>query len=105
MLTYALMGESIALTSQVRINTDVVFRDLDGEFVLLNLRTGVYFGLDRLGTRIWWLIEEHCSLEAVLESLLDEYDVVEGRCKRDLLGFVADLRENELVDVGDPRGQ
>jgi hypothetical protein len=31
---------------------DVLFRDLDGEAVILNLRTGTYFGLDELGTRM-----------------------------------------------------
>jgi hypothetical protein len=45
----------------VRICDDVVFHDLQGELVLLNLKTGVYFGLDSVGTRIWHLIREHGS--------------------------------------------
>lgn len=67
--------------------------------VLLNLKSGVYFGLDPLGTRIWQLIQEHQSLHKILRSVVDEYEVTESRCEPDLLHFVAALRENGLVDV------
>lgn len=88
-----------SLASRVKANTDVVFRDLQGELVLLNLKTGVYFGLDRVGTRMWQLLHERHSLHEVLATLLDEYDVAESRCARDLIGFVGALVENELVDL------
>jgi hypothetical protein len=39
------------LNSVVTINPDVTFRQLDGEMVILNLETGIYFGLDPLGIR------------------------------------------------------
>ncbi len=95
------MTERITLASRVRINEDVVFHDLQGEMVLLNLKTGVYFGLDPMGTRIWHLIHEANPLQEVLDSLLEEYEVMEAQCERELLGFVAQLRENELVEVSD----
>ncbi len=93
------MAEAICLTSRVRIPEDVAFRDLQGEAVLLNLRTGVYFGLDPMGTRIWHLIREHRSLQAVLDRLVGEYDVSEAGCRQDLLRFVAALRKHALVEV------
>jgi Coenzyme PQQ synthesis protein D (PqqD) len=89
----------LSLTSRVQANRDVVFRDLHGELVLLNLKSGVYFGLDPVGTRMWQLLHEHRSLHEVLAALLDEYDVAETRCERDLVGFVRALVENELVDL------
>ncbi len=85
----------------MRINEDVVFRDLEGELVLLNLKTGVYFGLDSMGTRIWQLIQEHQSLKKARDSLVEEYEVTETRCEQDLLGFVAKLRDNKLIEVND----
>ena len=89
----------LPLTSRVKANRDVVFRDLQGELVLLNLKSGVYFGLDPVGTRMWQLLHEHRSLHEVLAALLDEYDVAETRCERDLVGFVRALVENELVNL------
>jgi len=63
---------------RLRIADDVVFRDLAGESVLLNLSTGTYFGLDAIGTRLWHLVAEHGSSALVIETLLAEYDVDVG---------------------------
>ncbi len=91
--------ERISLTSHVRVGEDVVFRDLEGELVLLNLTTGVYFGLDPIGTRIWHLIREQRSLQEILDALVAEYEVTEGQCERDLLHLVGQLRKKGLIEV------
>ena len=52
------MATSPTLESRIRINDDVLFQELHGEGVLLNLKTGVYFGLDPVGRRIWQLAQE-----------------------------------------------
>jgi hypothetical protein len=85
----------------VRIKKEVRFRDLQGELVLLNLRTGVYFGLDPVGSRIWQLIEDRRSSTDIVEALLAEYDVARAECEADVREFLAALRDNELVDTDD----
>lgn len=92
-------SRGIALTARARAKDDVLFCELDGELVLLNTATGVYFGLDATGTRIWHLIQEHRSLRPVLEALVAEYDVSAARGEADLLDFVALLEEHALLDV------
>jgi len=84
----------------IRIPDDVVFRDLAGEAVILNLATGTYFGLDAVGTRIWHLIAEHGSMERVVEIVLSEYDVDEARLRRDLEALTNELRDRGLVSIG-----
>jgi hypothetical protein len=64
--------------------------------VLLNLETGIYFGLDPVGTRIWTLLREHESLQQVFEVLLQEYDVPEPVLKADLLRLA---RNSPLTDL------
>ena len=54
----------MSLESRVRIPESVLFQELDGEAVLLHLESGVYFGLDPIGTRMWHLLEESESLQA-----------------------------------------
>lgn len=94
-----LTAEDVTLASRIRITEDVVFHDLQGEVVILNLKRGVYFGLDPVGTRMWHLLQEQRPLQKILEILVGEYDVTEGKCKDDLLGFVASLRAHGLVEV------
>lgn len=93
------MKQQPSLTSRVRIRDDVLSRDLQGEQVILDLSSGVYFGLDPMGTRIWHLLQEHQSLQKVLDSLVEEYEVTEAQCTQDLLSFVALLLEKRLVEV------
>jgi len=93
------MAGDITLTSRVRVSDAVVSRDLEGESVLLHLTSGVYFGLDPVGTRIWHLLNEPRGLPDVLDALVDEYEVARGQCERDLLRFVGQLREKALVEV------
>lgn len=89
----------LSLTSRVNIAEGIVFRDLQGELVCLNLATGVYFGLDQVGTRIWQLLQEHQSLQLVLEHLIEEYEVPEAQCREDLLKFAALGLEKGLFEL------
>jgi hypothetical protein len=89
----------ICLQSRLRIAPGILSHDLDGEAVLLNLNTGVYLGLDAVGTRIWQLISEHGLLESVLDVLTHEYDVTRQHCKRDLLSLVQEMQEQQLLEA------
>jgi len=87
------------LASVVTINPDITFRELDGEIVILNLETGVYFGLDEVGARTWRLIEDHGSLDAVFAVLRSEYDAAPAVLERDLLELVDHLCAKGLTRV------
>ena len=89
-----------ALDAAFRIPDEVIFRELDGEAVVLNLDTGIYFGLDAVGTRIWQLLVERKPLKAVLDSLIDEYEAPPDRLQRDLLAFVERLDDKGLLSRG-----
>jgi hypothetical protein len=88
------------LDAAFKIPDEVIFRELDGEAVVLNLDTGIYFGLDAVGTRIWRLIEERKPLRTVLDTLIDEYEAPPDRLQRDLLTFVEHLNGKGLLSLG-----
>ena len=87
----------ISLDSSLKVSSDVVFRELDGEGVILNLASGIYFGLDETGMRMWQLIDEHGRLDAVLARLCDEYDATPEIIERDLLRLASELSDNGLL--------
>ena len=87
------------LPLQVKPSEDVVWRNLQGESVLLDLKSGVYFGLDAVGTRIWTLLQDHSDLQAVLQELLAEYEVSEETCARELMDLVSAMAEKGLVQT------
>lgn len=73
--------------------------DLSGESIVLELDSGVYYGLNDVAARVWALAQSPVTLHAVVRTLLDEYDVDRDQCERDVLGLVHDLRERGLLDV------
>jgi hypothetical protein len=81
----------IMLDSIVAASDDAVFRELDGESVLLNLETGMYYGLDAVGTRVWQLAADGGSLRAIRERLVEEYDGDPPAIERDLLELAGAL--------------
>ena len=82
---------AIPLDSTVAASDDAVFREMDGESVLLNLETGMYFGLDEVGTRVWRLAADNGSLRAIRERLVEEYDADAATIERDLLALAEAL--------------
>jgi Coenzyme PQQ synthesis protein D (PqqD) len=87
------------LNDSIAIPEDVLFRELDGEAVLLNLKTGTYFGLNPVGTRIWQLIAEQHSLARVLDVLAREYDADRDVLATDLLALAGQLCANGLGQI------
>jgi hypothetical protein len=93
------VSEAVAtLDTPVRVNPEVLFQDLDGEAVLLHLGSGIYFGLDEVGARIWSLLAEGADLRTVARTVASEYGVEESRCAADLLELVADFEKHALVN-------
>jgi hypothetical protein len=74
-----------------------VFAELDNEAVLLNVDTGVYFGLDEIGTEIWNLLSGGASETEVVEKLLSEYEVEADQLRTDVAEFIATLESHGLV--------
>lgn len=95
------MGDTLSLESRVRISAGVVSQSMDDETVMLDLDRGTYYGLDPVGTRTWDLIREQpcLSLQTILDTLLDEYDVDEDQCSQDLRALVSVLQTKGLVEV------
>lgn len=76
---------------------DVIYRDIGGEAVLLNLKTGKYYGLNAVGLRIWQLVLENGDLEEVARVMLDEFDVSFDQLQFDINRLVSSLEENGLL--------
>lgn len=85
---------------RLRISDAAVIRQLDGESVILNLQTGIYFGLDRIGTRVWQLIDQLGDLDSIVRVMEEEYDAESDVLRADVEALIAALLEKQLVTQG-----
>lgn len=87
------------LNQKITLSPDVISQEVSGETVLLDLESENYFGLDEVGTRIWQLIKEQEDLQAIYNTLLDEYEVEESRLQADLEALLGEISKLGLVSL------
>lgn len=78
-----------------------VAADMMGEAVILNTDSGIYFGLNGVGTRIWELVQQPITVQTVQQTILHEYDVDAERCEQDIHRLLGKLLDAGLVEVVD----
>lgn len=92
---------TLTARSTVVADKEQIFSDLGGEAAILNLKDGVYYGLDAVGTRIWHLIQSPKTIQEIRDILLQEYEVEPARCESDLLALLGQLANTGLIQVHD----
>lgn len=82
----------------------ILGEEVDGEFVLLDVKGGGYYGLNEVGSRIWSLLREGRALADVVTTLLEEYDVSEDRLRSDIVRFLSVMHSRGLLEVRNVQG-
>ena len=80
---------------------DVITQEVGGETVLLHLGTGIYYGLDAVGTGIFNTVTTATSLQAACDTLLAKYDVEADRLRADVDVLVEKLTGLGLLEWKD----
>lgn len=83
----------------VRRSDTQLSSEMDGETIIMHTGSGSYFTLDPVGTAIWSRIENSVAVGALCKTLMDEYDVDEDTCRRDVVAFLDNLAEQDLLIV------
>lgn len=90
---------SMNLNQTIALSPDVISQEVSGETVLLDLESENYFGLDEVGTRIWQLIKETNDLNAIFNTLLEEYEVTEERLQQDITVLLTEIEGLGLITL------
>ncbi len=96
-------ARKLSRQSKVAASQDQVSCDLSVEAAILNLKSGIYFGLNTVGVSVWKLIQEPRTIKEIRDALVDEYDVEPKRCEKDILELVQELLTHGLIEIGDER--
>ena len=80
-----------------QLSPDVLYRDLDGQAVILDLASGLYFGLNDVGTRIWTLMSEGRNVDDIAQILSREYEADRATIEQDIRDLTDALRARNLI--------
>ena len=87
-------------------NTEPIAVSVDDTIVMMSLIQGKYYGLDRVGSRIWELLAHPRTVMDLCAALCREFEIDEESCRRDVQEFLTDLANEKLIRVVDePTGK
>lgn len=96
----------IALNDRLSPNGDAVASEvIDGEAIIIDLATGVYYSMDGVGGSIWALIEAKRSLEEIVSAIVTRYDVSLEQAQTDVQQLAADLLQEGLAVLSEGESQ
>ena len=81
----------------LRPSPDVQGTSLEGETVLLDLSTGRYYTLNRLGSVIWEHCTGHSTISDIHAALCDRFEVASEQALDDLVVLVNQLLQEGLL--------
>jgi hypothetical protein len=96
---------TISESSTVVVTKDQVSCDLSGEAAILNLKSGVYFGLNTVGASIWKLIQEPKTVKEIRDAILEEYNVEPARCEHDIFEILQEFSTHGLIEIVDEKNK
>ncbi|MEH7180535.1 lasso peptide biosynthesis PqqD family chaperone [Neobacillus vireti] len=82
--------------SQVKGN---IVSDMAGEKVMLSIKNGKYYNLGEIGGDIWDLIEEPISINQLVSTLMNQYEINQSECEEQVISFLEHLLSEELVII------
>jgi Coenzyme PQQ synthesis protein D (PqqD) len=86
------------LDQRFQVSDDVIAREVAGEMVLLDLASGLYFGLDPVGSRIWdRLSDGPCTLAEVCDLIEAEFDAPRDQIEQDIVALAHQFTEKKLI--------
>lgn len=89
----------LSRSSKIVVSKEVVSCDLGGETAMLDMKEGIYYGLNEIGTIIWELIQKPITLQEIIDKILEEYEVDDETCYADVVELIDQMVENKLVEI------
>ena len=80
-----------------KIVDDIVVSEINNESVILNLKTGIYFQANELGSYIVSELDQYSTFESLNNKITEDFDVTPNKSEKNLLSFIKDLESKGLL--------
>lgn len=87
----------IHASTVVSQSQDLVSTNVSDQVALMSIANGAYYGMDKIGSRIWELIVEPRPVSGVVDQLLGEFEVERPTCEQQVLAFLQQLSDADLL--------
>ncbi|KHD11069.1 hypothetical protein PN36_03420 [Candidatus Thiomargarita nelsonii] len=89
----------IELTTKIVQTPEILAASVDDETMAMDLESNNYYGMGRVGSHIWELLEQPLTIVELCSTLQKKFEVDSETCQRDVLPFVQQLVDEKLVRI------
>lgn len=89
----------IEISSIVSASSDLLSTQIDGELIMMDMESGQYFNLDRIGTVIWRELAQPRTVADLLQFLVERYEAPVSEIERDVLDLLWQMADRKLIRV------
>ena len=87
-------------TMMVSRRENMIAADVGDEAVILDIQSGYFFQLNRTAALVWALLESSIAAGELCAKMAEAHSVDPALCRDDVMEFIADMRERELIAIG-----
>ena len=91
----------ITLQTIISRNPEIIHNDIDGEAVMMSIEQNNFYGIDKIGTHIWNIIENSTSAEKIIAEMMTSYKVEREVCEKDVISYLNEIFKNKLILLDD----
>lgn len=93
----------ITTKTRIRRAVDIPFAKAHDEMLAIDEQAGYYYAMNETSGRIWELIADPASVEAICTLLCQEFNVDADTCQREVIHLLHDLHDAGLVHIMDDK--
>jgi hypothetical protein len=98
-MTIRTLNEITLTSNRFEAIKDHLYSEIKGEGVILSLKNGKYYGVNPVGASIWQAIQSPRTFQEIQTSITQEYDVDQESCRQEVLTFLQQMVNEELVEI------
>lgn len=93
------MSPELLETCVIKQAKGILSTTIDGEIVMMNLKSGIYSSFNSVASHIWTELEDGKGFFPILESILENFNVDRKIAYKELTVFLDEVYEKQLIEV------
>jgi hypothetical protein len=90
--------DQLGARTPIRLRQEIIWREIDGEVVVLDLEGSAYFTVGRSGRTLWPLVVGGTSVAELANELVERFSLEREVAERDVRSFLDSLGREGLLE-------
>ncbi|MEO0013947.1 MAG: hypothetical protein RLZZ535_2336 [Cyanobacteriota bacterium] len=82
-----------------KVSPNHLYSEVADEAVILDLDSGVYYGLNSVGVDIWQWLQQPQTADKLLDLVLEEYEVTQEQAEQDIQSILKEMLDKGLIQA------